>query len=261
MAIPTIYHDGSSPSEIYYISPIENLQQILNEGVLSHKRANNKKHSDVSDSEVQERRANKIVKNHDRDLAGKRELTIHRYANFYLRAHNSMMFVRRKMRTELCVLRIDPTILNRNEVIISSMNAAKDDAKFHSVADCQFNEESTKFLKMKESFVFNDPDNKKRKAVTQAEVLVPYKLNASYIKGIFVVNEAVKGKIIKEVGDISVPIDVHPSMFFDRQVKTAIGYNPLEEVEASQLNNSRYADVNDNLPTSSDEESVSEIEN
>jgi ssDNA thymidine ADP-ribosyltransferase, DarT len=254
------YIDGGRPSEVYFIAHWDNLVSLLANGILSHKRAAVSSPIDISDPEVQRLRAMILVKNPDRDSKEKKSLVIHRYANLYIRAQNAMMYVRKDKSGSLCVLRIDPSILDREEVVIADKNAARNDANFHQATTFSFSPESSTMIQEKCSFVFDDKrTNKadKRKSVHQAEVLVPYQLHASYIKGIYVVSENVRMKILALFDQkCPVPVDIHPSLFFAGVKYGTNGFNPLEQITAQPLHNTQYQTLIDDLPSSSDEEGI-----
>lgn len=109
--------------ELQYITPIVNVPSILLRGILSHKLADRFPHESVAMQEVQERRTTKIV-------PGTGYHTLHEYANVYICAKNPMLFKRKDVHTEICVLRISKTILDTRGVIVTDRNAAASIARF-----------------------------------------------------------------------------------------------------------------------------------
>lgn len=252
-----IYADGTTPYELHYIIPIENLRSVFENGILSHKRAGRHGHADVSAAAVQERRGRKIVPNPDR--AEKKSLRIHRHVNLYLNAHNAMMF---KVATDgkkfdpskaqkICVLRINPAILGREEVVIADQNAATDDADFHQARTFTFDRVHTAVLKGGVAYWGKDRAAETNKKIRQAEVLVPYKLNPSYIMGMYacdaVAQRAIEGEFEEAV---PVPISLHPSLFY----RIPAGQFPprlVAPINPSPPHNDAYPDLDEALPTSS----------
>jgi hypothetical protein len=104
-------------TELHYITAIANLPSILRHGILSHKLANQLAHASVAMPEIQERRTNK-------QIPGARLL--HDYANLYFDAHNPMLSRCRARNNEICVLRIDPAVMDQADVIVTDRNAAAD---------------------------------------------------------------------------------------------------------------------------------------
>ena len=95
-------------------------------GILSHNRAKRVGHDSVAMSEIQERRK-------DKQIPGARHL--HDYVNLYFDAHNPMLSKLRSKNNEICVLQINPTVLDIPEVIIADQNAAANWVRFFPVTD------------------------------------------------------------------------------------------------------------------------------
>lgn len=254
--IPPIFSDGSSPKELFFMTPIRNLTSIFEKGIFSHKRANKIEHKDVSNQGVQGRRARKMVTNPIRAKGQKKALVVHRYANLYINAHNAMMynivFAQKKLGT-LCVLRIRPEVLSRSEVVISTKNASTNGVKFISPhKQSRLSDDSTRILKNRSS-----NGNQEYRQIRQAEVLIPYQLNPSYIGGIYVPNKNVKSKVMEIFKNkCPVPINIHPSLFFqDSKFNSR-----LVSVTPSKLSNSAFPKLVIQSPESSSDESDSEDE-
>ncbi|MDE3091063.1 MAG: DUF4433 domain-containing protein, partial [Chloroflexota bacterium] len=103
--------------ELHYITSIANVPSILKRGILSHRGASSLQHTSVAMPEIQDRRAKKTVP------GGKR---LHGYANLYLCARNPMLYKRKELHKELCVLQVNTSALNLRGVIIADGNAASD---------------------------------------------------------------------------------------------------------------------------------------
>ena len=93
----------SDITELHYITPIANLPSIVQLGILSNKRAAKVKHVSVAMEEIQDKRRQKKI-------PGARHL--HDYVNLYFDAHNPMLSKRREKNNEICILRVDPNVLN-----------------------------------------------------------------------------------------------------------------------------------------------------
>src|SRR5882672_6495886 len=101
--------------ELHYITAIANVISIVWSGILSHTLADELVHDSVAMPEIQERRRNK-------QIPGARML--HEYANVYFDAHNPMLSKCRQRNNEICVLRVNPTVLDLPSVIVTDRNAA-----------------------------------------------------------------------------------------------------------------------------------------
>ena len=71
--------------------------------------------------EIQDRRKIKVV-------PGGRPL--HEYVNLYFDARNPMLYKRRDQHLSICVLRIDPTVMELPGVVITDSNASSGYARF-----------------------------------------------------------------------------------------------------------------------------------
>ena len=110
---------------------------------------------------------------------------LHDYVNIYLNARNPMLYVLLDQQRELCILRIDKRVLQLRNAIVSDRNAARDWAKFEPAPD------GLEMIDKEEVFALSwnhaDPFEKDRlKGVMCAEVLVPDKVESSYIIGAYV---------------------------------------------------------------------------
>lgn len=246
--------------ELYYITPIGNLESILQKGILSNRRAakSNPKHNDISDGEVQDIRAGKKIRRAD---PAKPEMSLHKFVPLYLNPHNAMMYMRKSQHAELCILRIRREILNRGDVILSNQNAATYPARFFPSSEFRLSPQSTKFLTSPVStrFFSDNPVEQqdkqgKLKQVRQAEVLVPYQIDPSYIADIFVSGPEAEITVSAVLQNLqsTLNIRINQSMFF-QGIEPFISlseYTPLES-----LTDEAKRELNTNLPNSSPEPS------
>jgi hypothetical protein len=91
-------------------------------GILSHELSKKLPHKSVAMQEIQYKRKNKKI-------PGARKL--HQYANLYFDAHNPMLSRRRDQNNQICVLRIDISVLDLPNVIITDRNAASGYVRFY----------------------------------------------------------------------------------------------------------------------------------
>lgn len=179
------YHPGaavyrSDVPELHYITPISNLPSMLERGLLSHVRAERIAHDSVANPSVQGRRDPKRTPD---------ERFIHEYVNLYINGRNRMLNrVARNADIKLCVLRIDPSVLDLPGVFVTDRNAA-------SMAI--FQRGATGLGMLERDVVFaewwtNHPTQREIDAhslLMQAEVLVPDRVPPEAILGAYVAIE------------------------------------------------------------------------
>jgi len=190
-------------TELHYITAIVNMRSILRHGVLSHNLAAQLAHDSVAMPEIQERRRNK-------QIPGARPL--HEYANLYFDAHNPMLSRCRARNDEICVLQIDPGVLDGPGVIIANRNAASNWTSFWPVID------GLSVISRERVFARywlhpDDPyDEMSHKSEKCAEVLVPDRVDGQFIAGAYVANQA--ALIEFERLNSQLPVRVRGDMFF-----------------------------------------------
>ena len=175
----------SEVAELHYIAAIANLPSIMKHGVLSNKLARQKVHHSVAMPEIQERRKNK-------QIPGAR--TLHEYANLYFDAHNPMLSRVRERNDDICVLRVDSSVLGLPGVIIADRNAASTWVHFWPVANglqaINRDRVFSKYWTHPEN-LFDEWDHKSEKC---AEVLIPDRIEPRYIIEAYVANETARCK-------------------------------------------------------------------
>jgi len=161
--------------ELYFITHIHNVGSILKHGILCHNLAKKVKHETIAEEGVQKRRAN-------RPIPGAGGARLHDYANLYFNARNPMMYIDRirNNHMNLCVLGVHPNVMGKQGVAIADGNAANDLTRFWSYPD------GLSRLNFDRIFTKNwNDDNiiirKENKRLMMAEVLVPERVDPSYI--------------------------------------------------------------------------------
>lgn len=194
--------DRSDLEELHYITPIANVPSILARGILSFRRAQPLGPHSVASTAVQARRKGKRV-------PGGRLL--HEYANLYICARNPMLYVRSAQHQDLCVLRVSTDILDAPGAVIADGNAASEYTAFGPSPDG--------LARIDRGLVFaeywTDPDQIEhwRKARAKcAEVLVPDRVDAGYVDGVYVSCEESKRRL-RQVG-VAIEITVDRHLFF-----------------------------------------------
>lgn len=160
--------------ELYYITPLENLPSIIEKGILSHKRAKRIAHKSVALDVIQDRRKNKVV-------PGARPL--HDYVNLYFDARNPMLYLRRDKHAEICILRVDSSVMEFPGVVIADRNASSGYARFYAYP------EGLRFIDREVVYAeyWTHPDDPvlemEHKSKKCAEVLIPDIVRPKYILG------------------------------------------------------------------------------
>jgi hypothetical protein len=188
--------------ELYYITPIINIPSIMDAGILSHNGARSLRHIDISMNEIQARRANKRVPN---------GLALHDYANLYFDAHNPMLSKRRDQNSVICILRINPAVLNLPGVVMSDRNASSSHVKFlvypDQVNELDFDRIFAKYWLNQNQFV-----EWENKFIKCAEVLVPQKVPPEYVLGALVANSQARTSF--KMTQFNLPVKIRSSLFF-----------------------------------------------
>lgn len=199
----------SDIKELQYITHIANLSSILEKGILSHKLVEQIPHEHIDNKEVQKIREQKYTTREQDYIPG--GIPLHNYVNLYLCARNPMLYCRKELHENLCILRITPSILNIDGAIITDRNAACGISRFLCISE--------EMPDLNKDLIFarfwklgNDIEYNNRKQIKCAEVLVPNQLNPSYIFGIFVSCKSTKLKVIQVFPETKV--SVNPDIFF-----------------------------------------------
>jgi hypothetical protein len=250
-------------NELFFMCHIDNLDGILANGLLSHKRAHKQEKTvkqDVSNNEVQQRRATRYIERVKNKPHGnnrlKSRLNLHRFAPLYLNPHNAMMnqIVRKHRGERLCIIRVFRDILDRGDVVLSSHNASVNATSFFEPGAFLLEDNHVQPLvnpslwNNSNAFKMNSKEYYQRR---QAEALVPHRIDPSYIGGIFVYNKIAQKKVNAILKNKSLKLDanviVHPSLFAAKR---------LQSFES--LNRAQQTELNEALP-SSDSDSETEF--
>lgn len=166
--------DRKDVRELNYITPIQNLPSILENGILSHKLASKILHRSVAMDEIQDLRKIKAVP---------RGRPLHDYVNLYFDARNPMLYKRLDQHRELCVLQVDPDVMGLPGVVIADSNASSGHARFAPYP------QGLRLIDADMVYAASwiHPDDQilewKHKAIKCAEVLVPDVVEPRYILG------------------------------------------------------------------------------
>lgn len=189
--------------ELHYITHIANIQSIDRRGILSHRAATTVSHVSVAKEEIQRRRAQKAV-------PGGRPL--HEYVNLYICARNKMLYLIHNQHQELCVLRIDPDVMNLPGTVIADRNASSDHVRFEPAP--------RGLRRVDRELVFAEywthPDDPleeiRHGSIKCAEVLVPNHVPRDFITGAYVSCDESLTQF-RGLG-VTIPPTVNPHLFF-----------------------------------------------
>lgn len=207
----------SGVKALYYITHIDNLASILKRGILSHDRIIEE---GITFKKVYDAR---IVSNRQFIYTSEGKNLWH-YANLYFQPRNPMLYrVLNEKSSEdiIVILSVNPTILNRSDIFISTGNAAHSSSSIHSAT------EGRKLISQiradTDITAWQEGDGSKRKIM--AECLVPEKISPEMIETIYVEDHEVKKKVSERFQGITHDIVPEPDMFFHSQIKVMLTSN------------------------------------
>jgi len=160
--------------ELGYIVPIATIPSILRRGILSHRRAENVPHESIALEGVQDLRAKVVIPN------GR---PLHEYANLYICPRNPMLFKRRDIHAQICVLRVSSDVLDIPNVVVTDRNAGSKWVRFSAAPG------GLAIVDRERTFAryWNHPEDEREhwrhSAQKCAEVLVPDLVPTQYING------------------------------------------------------------------------------
>ncbi len=203
---------------LYYITHVNNLPSILNQGILSHRKVEELgiSYTAIYDSGVINRR---------KDKSTPEKSSLWDYANLYFQPRNPMMYrvmsEKNLDKKDIAVIGIKPGVLNLTGGFITDGNAANESTKIYPV------QEGLEVLKQQWHMIQNDwwneLDGSKRKIMS--ECLLPEKIAPEFIHSIFVTNHNAKERVEQIIGSFKIPVVPEPHRFFQPKFSTRIGEN------------------------------------
>ena len=157
----------------YHITHLSNLDSILAYGIYSHDQAHRKSgfKTDISNQDVQWRRHHKMDPIFNRK--------IDEYACLYVNPRNAMLYVIKNNADKLCILMINPNVINSRDHIYTDGNAASIDTSFGVTPDI-----ISPIEHILKSQYWSDYSDGKRASC--AEVLCYPSISSKFIDGIIV---------------------------------------------------------------------------
>ena len=204
------------PEQLYYITHIDNLQSILEMGILSHERIEQLGlgYTSIYNEDIVSRRKNKSTPE------GK---SLWHYANLYFQPRNPMMYsvLSAKEKENFVVICVSNKVLHEHGVFITDGNAANDSTQFHCLP------EGLAILKEQWDIIqsewWNEDVGSKRKIM--AECLAPVQIKPDFIRTLYVVSVAARNSVEQIVGKRQINVVPEPHMFFEPKIKTRMSDN------------------------------------
>ena len=191
---------------LFYITHIDNISSILRNGILSYERIHDEKipFTPVYDEQIVTNRKGILTPN------GR---SLWNFANLYFQPRNPMLYrvLHEKQASEIAIISIQPTLLDRSDIYVSNGNAA------HSASVILHGKGLKKELRqiIRDTVNvewWNDLNGSKRKIM--AECLVPDMITPEMVQAIYVGRRDVREKISADNPEIRLPIIYEPNMFF-----------------------------------------------
>lgn len=156
---------------LFNIQAIDNIPSIIQRGLLSNEKASRIQHTSIAMKEVQERRDTIVIPN---------GMALHKYANVYFDPKNPMLYKRKDENENICILKIDASILDVEGAIVSDRNASSAYASFYP-ADIGLT-----MINFNLVFASDWRDDNiyayfQKKSIKCAEALIPYVIPYDYI--------------------------------------------------------------------------------
>lgn len=188
--------------EFHFITHVANVHQIVEGGILSHRRSQHVHHVSVADPQVhqvQERRSAKVVMRRP----------LHGYANVYFDARNPMMVRKRGEYDEIAVMAVHASALDLPGAVIADGNAAADGTQFfESPGGLEHLDERYVYARYwVDPYGFPIPERKRKRC---AELLVPELIPAGLVRGIYVVKS---DHVLTKDPSLGIPVEAKPDLF------------------------------------------------
>ena len=210
---------------LFHLTHIDNLEDILSNGILSHDLAMSKNPKRISNNEIVKRRSVKHVSP---------EHTLSYYANFYFNVSNPMLYLTlqelgKELSKNIIVFEIDYPLSDFEDVIyVSDGNCANNDTRIESILKSKDTDANPtrsiwgfiNYILTVSSWKDKDEDKEdEKKRRIMAECLIPKKVDIPFIHTIHVRNNDIEEKINRIILDNSpnfknIKVKQTPEMFF-----------------------------------------------
>lgn len=183
-------------TSLWHMTHYSNVPGILNNGLLSHLDSFSVAHSDISDADVKNLR-------YRREPYYKKQ--INSFVPLYINTRNPMLYLRRNIQNEICILEINIAAMAESKFIFSDGNAASYVTNFFNKID-DLNRLPWDVINA--SYWSGYPDGKRKRC---SEVLLQSPLPAKFIKDIHCNNY----KILDWLHDHGIAGRINKRLFFD----------------------------------------------
>ena len=197
-----LYTKITKQAWLYNIQAIDNIPSIIQRGLLSNEKAEKIKHTSIAMQEVQNLRDKVIIPN---------GMALHKYANVYFDSKNPMLYKRKDENDNICILKVNCSILDFDGVVISDRNASSSYASFYP-PEIGLNEIDFRLVFASDWRDDNKYKYFEKKSIKCAEVLIPNLVPYDFIVCAAVYNENAREKL--ETIGFDKDIYVEPELFF-----------------------------------------------
>jgi len=183
---------------IYHMTHVNNLQNILQYGLLSHN--NNVVTNKIDNPAVNSRR------NFNDPIYNK---NVHSYVPFYFNPKNAMLYVNKENQGNLIILVFDANLIYEKGSLFTDGNASVNGTKFYNDIN---NLDKLDWNCINAKTWYNFPDGKRTK---MSEVLVPNKVNINKLKKIYCINNHIKNYIDNIMNNYpNIKVEINTEIFF-----------------------------------------------
>ena len=182
---------------LWHMTHMSNLPSILGRGLLSHSCVHSEqiRYHDISEESVQHWREGKETVYSQ---------PIHGYVPLYINPRNAMLYKRRSVQHELCVIEIAKSIILDKKCVVSDGNAAAQRTKFFCPIDGLT---KLDWKTLRKGTWYDDKEAKRRMC---AEVLVPNEIAPEYFDSI----RCIDAKFLRHIKASSIRSIVSPELYF-----------------------------------------------
>lgn len=180
---------------IYHMTHYKNLENILENGLLSH---NNEYVNEHIDNEDVNDRRDKIEPINEKNL--------HSYVPFYFNPKNPMLYVNKEIQEDIVILAFDRNLLYKNKTIFTDGNASVSRTNFYYDLD---DLQQLNWDCLNDNY-WNHYEEGKRERM--AEVLVRKKVKIKHLKKIYCYDEATKSFILDL--DDELDVEINTKLYF-----------------------------------------------
>jgi len=223
------YLDRFRIEYLYHITHKNNLQNILQNGLLSHNQARNNRlmQVDIADNQVNDRRAinEPIYKR-----------SIHDYVPLYFNPKNPMLYRRGNLQNDLVILAIDRKLLYQRNIIFTNGNAAAGATSFFSDP----NDLTNLNWSCINAEYWNDISDGKR--IKCSEILVFPSIPTTAIRKVFCNNHQTK-QVAENllINHNAIVVEVKPNLYFSNFVQQ----NNIYQNNQPPKNYTKYDPIDD----------------